>query len=152
MAARLSEAAQTEYETLDYRDGRLHWSRGSVAAAVGRAGVKADKHEGDGATPSGTYPLVSVFYRKERISPPASHLPVSPLAPNDGFHIIADDDHYIVEAILSPHLFGAGRIRKLDQMIVVGIGGFIDPPVVRCQGAHRQVRDRRCNPVVPVKH
>src|SRR6267143_1345670 len=32
---------------------------------------------------------------------------------NDGFHIIADDDHYIVEAILSPHLLGAGRIRKL---------------------------------------
>ena len=34
-------------------------------------GVKADKHEGDGATPAGTYPLVSVFYRPDRTAPPS---------------------------------------------------------------------------------
>src|SRR5882672_6506106 len=78
IGARLSEAAQTEYENLNYRDGRLRWSRGSAAAAGGRAGVKADKREGDGATPSGTFPLVSVLYRKDRIARPTSHLPVRP--------------------------------------------------------------------------
>jgi L,D-peptidoglycan transpeptidase YkuD (ErfK/YbiS/YcfS/YnhG family) len=72
MAASLSEAAQTEYESLDYREGRLHWSRGSAAAAVGRAGVKADKREGDGSTPAGTYSLVSVLYREDDIAPAAA--------------------------------------------------------------------------------
>jgi L,D-peptidoglycan transpeptidase YkuD (ErfK/YbiS/YcfS/YnhG family) len=85
MAARLSDAAQTEYENLDYREGRLHWSHGSASAAVGRGGVTAAKHEGDGGTPAGTFPLVSVLYRKDRVQPPTSHLPVRPLLPNDGW-------------------------------------------------------------------
>lgn len=91
---RLGHAAQTEYEDLEYRDGRLHWSRGSAVAAVGRSGVKADKHEGDGATPAGTYPLVSVYYRPDRIAPPVSKLPVIPLAPNDGWVDEPADGNY----------------------------------------------------------
>jgi L,D-peptidoglycan transpeptidase YkuD (ErfK/YbiS/YcfS/YnhG family) len=83
--ARLSKAAAAEYENLEYREGRLHWSRGSAIAAVGRSGVQADKHEGDGATPAGTYPLVSVYYRPDKIARPTADLPVSPLAPNHGW-------------------------------------------------------------------
>jgi L,D-peptidoglycan transpeptidase YkuD (ErfK/YbiS/YcfS/YnhG family) len=85
MAARLPDAAQTEAEKIEYHDGRVHWSSGSAAAAVGRAGVKLDKHEGDGATPSGSYPLVAVYYRADRIAPPGSKLPVFPLRPADGW-------------------------------------------------------------------
>jgi L,D-peptidoglycan transpeptidase YkuD (ErfK/YbiS/YcfS/YnhG family) len=94
MAVRLSQAAQTEAENLEYRDGRLYWSRGSAAAAVGRAGVKADKHEGDGATPAGIYPLVSILYRADRIAPPQSRLPVKPLAPSDGWVDEPSDANY----------------------------------------------------------
>ena len=94
MVAGLSEAAQTEYDNLEYRDGRLHWSRGSAIAAVGRAGVKATKHEGDGATPAGTYPLVSIYYRGDRIAPPRSSLPANPLAPNDGWVDDPTDTNY----------------------------------------------------------
>src|ERR1700730_17907727 len=85
MSPRLSAAAQTEPESLEYRDGRLRWSRGSAVAAVGRAGVKADKHEGEGGTPAGTCPLVSILYRPDRIAAPQSRLPVKPLAPSDGW-------------------------------------------------------------------
>src|ERR1700756_5008302 len=94
MSPRLSVAAQTEAETLEYREGRLHWSRGSAVVAVGRAGIKADKHEGDGATPAGTYPLVSVFYRQDRIATPTSHLPTTPLAPNEGWVDDPGDPNY----------------------------------------------------------
>src|SRR5260370_23802404 len=85
MSARLSAAARTEAENLEYRGVRLYGSEGSATAAVGRAGVKAEKHEGDGATPAGTYPLVSILYRPDRIAAPVSQLPVKPLAPSDGW-------------------------------------------------------------------
>ncbi len=94
MAARLSEGAQAEYENLEFRGGLLCWSRGSTAAAIGRGGVKADKREGDGGTPAGTYPLISVLYREDRIMPPASYLPVSPLAPNHGWVDDPTDANY----------------------------------------------------------
>src|SRR5260370_40806872 len=83
MSARLSTAAQTEAENLEYRGGRLYWSEGSATAAVGRAGVKAEKHEGDGATPAGTYPLGSILYRPDRIAAPVSQLLVKPETRSD---------------------------------------------------------------------
>jgi L,D-peptidoglycan transpeptidase YkuD (ErfK/YbiS/YcfS/YnhG family) len=130
IAARLSEAAQTEYENLDYRDGRLYWSRGSAAAAVGRAGVKADKREGDGATPAGTYPLVSVLYRNDRITPPMSHLSVRPLAPNDGWVDEPSDAHYnhLVEL---PYPASAEEMWREDGLydVVVVIGYNMEPVI-----------------------
>jgi L,D-peptidoglycan transpeptidase YkuD (ErfK/YbiS/YcfS/YnhG family) len=81
----MAERAPTGYENLEYRDGRLYWSRGSAPAAAGRSGVRADKREGDGATPAGTYPLISILYRADRIEPPLSHLPGRALARNDGW-------------------------------------------------------------------
>jgi L,D-peptidoglycan transpeptidase YkuD (ErfK/YbiS/YcfS/YnhG family) len=94
MAARLPDAVQTESESIDYYDGRVHWSSGSAVAAVGRAGVKLDKHEGDGATPSGTFPLVSVYYRANRIAPPGSKLPIFPLRRADGWVDDPGDANY----------------------------------------------------------
>jgi L,D-peptidoglycan transpeptidase YkuD (ErfK/YbiS/YcfS/YnhG family) len=84
-ALRVGEVAALAPEHLEYRDGRLRWSSGSALAAVGRGGIRADKKEGDGATPSGTYPLVFGLYRRDRIAPPASRLPMRPLAPNDAW-------------------------------------------------------------------
>jgi L,D-peptidoglycan transpeptidase YkuD (ErfK/YbiS/YcfS/YnhG family) len=115
MEARLSEAAQREYEDLEYRDGRLHWSRGSAVAAVGRSGVKADKHEGDGATPAGTYPLVSVYYRPDRITPPISKLPVFPLAPNDGWVDEPNDANYN-RCVLLPYPVSAEPMWREDEL------------------------------------
>src|ERR1700730_13591680 len=94
MSCRLSAAAATEAEILEYRDGCLRWPRGSAAAAVGRAGVKADKREGDGATPAGTYPLVSILYRPDRIAALQSRLPVKPLTPSDGWVDEPSDANY----------------------------------------------------------
>jgi L,D-peptidoglycan transpeptidase YkuD (ErfK/YbiS/YcfS/YnhG family) len=128
--AGLSRAATTEYEDLEYRDGRLHWSRGSTVAAVGRAGVKADKHEGDGATPAGTYPLVSVFYRDDRIARPASHLPVNPLAPSHGWVDAPGDPHYN-RLVTLPYPASAEEMWRQDDLYdaLVVIGYNMDPIV-----------------------
>ncbi|HWZ67299.1 MAG TPA: L,D-transpeptidase family protein [Stellaceae bacterium] len=130
MSPRLSAAAQTEAESLEYRDGRLYWSGGSAAAAVGRAGVKADKHEGDGATPAGTYPLVSILYRPDRIAAPKSRLPVKPLAPSDGWVDEPADANYNRPVSL-PYPAGAEQMWREDHLYdaLVIIGYNLDPVV-----------------------
>ena len=135
MSPRLSAAAQTEAEILEYREGRLHWSRGSAVAAVGRAGVRADKHEGDDATPAGTYPLVSILYRPDRVAPPASRLPVKPLAPSDGWVDDPADANYNRPVSL-PYTASAEQMWREDGLYdaLVVIGYNMDP-VVRGAGS-----------------
>jgi L,D-peptidoglycan transpeptidase YkuD (ErfK/YbiS/YcfS/YnhG family) len=130
MAVRLSQAAQTEAENLECRDGRLYWSGGSAVAAVGRAGVKADKHEGDGATPAGTYPLVSVLYRPDRIAPPLSRLTVKPLAPSGGWVDDPADAKYNRPVSL-PYSASAEQMWREDDLYdaLVVIGYNMEPVV-----------------------
>ncbi len=130
MVVRLAGAAPSASENLEYRDGRLHWSEGSAAAAVGRAGVKADKQEGDSATPAGSFALLSIFYRPDRISPPVSSLPVKALAPNDGWVDEPSDPNYN-RLVSLPYPASAEQMWRDDGLYdaLVVIGYNIDPVV-----------------------
>src|ERR1700735_20856 len=67
------------YADLTYENGMLSWPGGSARAACGRRGVRADKREGDHASPAGTFPLASAFYRPDRLAAPKTALPLAPL-------------------------------------------------------------------------
>jgi L,D-peptidoglycan transpeptidase YkuD (ErfK/YbiS/YcfS/YnhG family) len=56
-----------------------------VPCALGRAGIRRDKREGDGATPAGIHRLVAVLYRADRVPRPLTRLPVAPIARDDGW-------------------------------------------------------------------
>jgi L,D-peptidoglycan transpeptidase YkuD (ErfK/YbiS/YcfS/YnhG family) len=129
-AARVSAAAQTESEKIEYRERRLHWSRGSAVAAVGRAGVKLDKHEGDGATPSGTYSLVSVYYRGDRMVAPTSKLPVTRLTPKDGWVDDPRDTNYN-RLVSLPYPASAEEMWREDNLydLLVVIGYNMAPVI-----------------------
>ena len=129
-AVRLSQAAQAEYENLAYQDGGLSWSDGITTAAVGRAGVKAGKHEGDGATPAGSYPLVSVLYRPDRLTAPASHLPIRPIVPNDGWVDDPADANYN-RLVSLPYPASAEQMCREDDFYdaLVVIGYNLDPVI-----------------------
>ena len=121
-------AVQTTYESLEYCDGRLYWSRASAVAAIGRGGIKVDKHEGDGATPAGTYPLLSILYRHDRITPPRSALPTRQLAPNDGWVDDPGDINYN-QLVSLPYPARTEPMWRQDQVYdaLVVIGYNIDP-------------------------
>ena len=80
--------------SLTYAAGRLSWPGGETRAACGRAGVRADKQEGDGASPEGIFPLLYGFYRADRIAQPASGLRMTALHPDDGWVDDPKDSHY----------------------------------------------------------
>jgi len=135
MAARFSAAEQTETENLEYRGGRLHWSGGSAPAAVGRAGIKADKREGDGATPAGTYPLLSILYRPDRVVAPVSRLPVKPLAPSDGWVDEPADPNYN-RPISLPYPAGAEQMWREDDVYdALVVIGYNTEPVIPGAGS-----------------
>jgi len=79
---------------LDYAAGWLTWPGGEARAACGRGGVRADKREGDGASPAGNFPLLQVYYRPDRLGPPQTGLPLIPLQPSHGWVDDPGDPNY----------------------------------------------------------
>lgn len=56
-----------------------------VSVALGRSGIRADKREGDGATPRGVWHACEVRYRADRGRRPQTRLPVRRIRPGDGW-------------------------------------------------------------------
>ncbi len=129
-AARLAEATETRYENLEYRSGRLGWSGGTAAAAVGRGGVRANKKEGDGATPAGTYPLLFGLYREDRIRPRPSALPMRPLAPQDAWVDDPADARYN-RLVSLPYPARTERLWRDDEIydLLVVVGYNMEPVI-----------------------
>ena len=117
-------------EHLGYRDGSLSWSGGTARAAVGRAGVSANKREGDGATPAGTFPLISAFYRADRLPPPVSRLLLRVLSPSDAWVDDPVDRNYnrLVALPYSGHTEPMWLDDAVYDLLVV-IGYNMDPVI-----------------------
>ena len=122
--------AAATYQDIEYRNGRLRWPGGSARAAIGRAGVTAAKKEGDGATPAGIYPLLSGFYRADRLAPPHSGLPMRALSPGDAWADDPADPDYNRLTTL-PHPAHAEPMWLKDAVydLLVVIGYNMDPVV-----------------------
>jgi len=74
--------------------GRLELGNLHFPAAIGKAGVRALKREGDGATPRGLWPAIGVYYRPDRLRRPRASLPAKPLRPEFGWCDAAGDRNY----------------------------------------------------------
>lgn len=66
----------------------------SIPVALGRGGIKANKREGDGATPRGIFKPVRVWWRADRHLRPRTHLPVRPISPVDAWCETPGDANY----------------------------------------------------------
>lgn len=114
--------------------GTLTWptpdGRRTVACALGRSGLSADKREGDGATPIGRFPLRRVLYRADRIDLPTMSLPTAAIEPGDGWCDDPASPDYNRQVRL-PIAARHEHLWRLDSLydIVVVLGHNDDPPV-----------------------
>jgi L,D-peptidoglycan transpeptidase YkuD (ErfK/YbiS/YcfS/YnhG family) len=116
-------------EALVHPDGRLVFRGQVFQAALGRGGVRADKQEGDGATPSGHLPLRRVLYRADRGSPPKCVLPIEPIAPDDGWCDDPASPDYN-RMVRLPYTASHEELWRQDgQYDIVGVLGWNDAPV-----------------------
>jgi L,D-peptidoglycan transpeptidase YkuD (ErfK/YbiS/YcfS/YnhG family) len=88
---------------------------GAVPVALGRAGIVANKREGDGATPRGVFHPVRVWYRADRGPPPRSLLPIRRITPDDAWSEDPADRNYnrpVKRAAKKP----GDRLRRADYL------------------------------------
>lgn len=65
-----------------------------LPVALGHAGIRANKREGDGGTPYGQFRPVRLWWRADRLPRPRTRLPVRRIGPADAWCEDADDRRY----------------------------------------------------------
>ena len=116
-------------------DHILHLGAKRFRASLGRGGRRADKLEGDGATPIGLLPLRQVLYRADRVARPRCTVPVAPLAPGDGW---CDDpvDPAYNRPVRLPCNARHEELWRADGLYdIIGVLGWNDRPVVPGRGS-----------------
>jgi len=116
-------------------DGLLRFQGRIYRCAIGKGGRRADKREGDGATPVGLLPLRRVLYRADRLAPPRAAVPSAPIAPDDGW--CDDPTHADYNSqIRLPHSARHEELWCADEIYdVIGVLGWNDAPVARGRGS-----------------
>ena len=117
------------------RSARLRWPGHRAACALGRAGIVADKREGDGGTPAGLLPLRRVLYRADRVERPPTALPLARLGRADGWCDDPADPAYN-RLVGLPHRARCEALWRDDGLYdVVVVLGHNDDPVVSGRGS-----------------
>jgi L,D-peptidoglycan transpeptidase YkuD (ErfK/YbiS/YcfS/YnhG family) len=116
-------------------DGRLTLRNETFRCALGRGGVRADKQEGDGATPLGPLPLRRVLFRADRLAPPDCAVAKEPIGPDDGW--CDDPGHRDYNRMIRlPHDARHEELWRADPLYdIVGVLGWNDAPVERGRGS-----------------
>jgi L,D-peptidoglycan transpeptidase YkuD (ErfK/YbiS/YcfS/YnhG family) len=118
-------------------DGRFDLDGRQTHFALGKGGVKtaADKHEGDGATPLGTWTLRRILYRPDRGPPPLTALPAQAIGPDDGWCDAPADPAYNTPVRL-PYPASAEHLWREDHVYdLIGILAYNDDPPVPGKGS-----------------
>ncbi len=87
----------------------------ALPVALGRGGIKANKREGDGATPRGAFRLKRLWWRAERHPRPRTLLPVRRIQPDDGWCENPADRRYNRPIKLAPGS-NADRLARKDAL------------------------------------
>jgi len=97
-------------------DQGLMQAGGSVfQCALGRSGIRAIKREGDGATPLGRMRLINGHFRRGRLTPLRSRLPLSAIGPDDGWCDAPQDRNYN-RPIRLPYPASTERMQRPDRL------------------------------------
>lgn len=115
--------------------GTLRYGAHAWPCVLGRSGISTHKQEGDGATPVGHFPLRRVLYRADHLPAPATVLPVSVIAKDDGWCDDPADSAYN-KPVKLPYGSSAETMHRDDGLYdVVVIIGHNDAPVVPKAGS-----------------
>jgi L,D-peptidoglycan transpeptidase YkuD (ErfK/YbiS/YcfS/YnhG family) len=87
----------------------------TIAVALGRGGIIANKREGDGGTPKGIFRPRRLWWRADRHPRPKTRLPARAIRPEDAWCEDPASRHYNRPVRLS-HGDGGDRLRRDDHL------------------------------------
>ena len=87
----------------------------TIPVALGRGGIRANKREGDGGTPKGTFRPVRLWWRADRHPRPRTFLPVRAIGPADAWCEDPHHRHYNQPVRLDQDR-GGDRLRRDDHL------------------------------------
>ncbi len=115
--------------------GQLRYGDRVFSCVLGRSGINTKKREGDGATPTGRFPLRRVLYRADRGPAPKTSLTLGTIAPDDGWCDAPEDTHYN-QPVHLPYPASAESMWRDDGLYdVVVVIGHNDDPVIAGAGS-----------------
>jgi L,D-peptidoglycan transpeptidase YkuD (ErfK/YbiS/YcfS/YnhG family) len=97
------------------RRGWLTAGSHTIPVALGRGGIIANKREGDGGTPKGTFRPLRLWWRADRTPRPHTFLPVRAIRSGDAWCEDPTSRHYNRPRTLS-HDNGGDRLRRDDHL------------------------------------
>jgi L,D-peptidoglycan transpeptidase YkuD (ErfK/YbiS/YcfS/YnhG family) len=95
--------------------GHLQAGNRVFPVALGRSGILTNKREGDGATPRGTFRLVQLWWRADRLPRPATRLPARRIRKDDGWSEDPNDRNYN-RPVKIPDRSNADRLWRDDHL------------------------------------
>lgn len=86
-----------------------------IPVALGRGGIRANKREGDGGTPRGTFRPLRLWFRADRHRRPKTLLPIRPIKPTDAWDEDPTSRHYNRPVRREPGAAG-DRLTREDRL------------------------------------
>jgi L,D-peptidoglycan transpeptidase YkuD (ErfK/YbiS/YcfS/YnhG family) len=118
-----------------HKDGRLFLGETQMRCALGKGGVTESKHEGDGCTPLGIFPLRKVMYRPDRLEAPRTALETNEIEDDMGWCDDPEDEHYNTLVRL-PRPGRTERLFRDDHIYdIIVVLGYNDDPVFKGGGS-----------------
>jgi L,D-peptidoglycan transpeptidase YkuD (ErfK/YbiS/YcfS/YnhG family) len=99
----------------DPRRGWLTAGGQVVPVALGRGGIMANKREGDGGTPKGTFRPRQLWWRADRHPRPPTFLPIRAIGPQDAWCEDPNSRHYNQPMRLARDQ-GGDRLKRDDHL------------------------------------
>lgn len=96
--------------------GFLQAGKAVFPCALGRSGISANKHEGDGATPLAAMRILSGYFRNDQFSGGRrTRLAMAPIGPNLGWCEVPEDRNYN-RPVKIPYGASHERMRRADRL------------------------------------
>lgn len=117
------------------KSGHLKYKNLKFKCALGKAGIGKKKQEGDNVTPSGTFKIVKIYYRSDRIKKKYSKFKAIEITKNMGW---CDDpsSKYYNQLINLPSRYSHEKLFKVKNIYdIIVVLNYNMKPIIKNKGS-----------------